>query len=432
MSELFRARSHPANLAMLRIVVFGLLLIDVLGPAEPVWFALLPEQLRVPPPGWEGFFHLVPLDPVSVVVAKWLFVVACLFALFGAYTRPAATCAVVLGVYVLGVPQFFGKLNHDHHLLWFAALLAASRSGDALSIDQWRRRTRPAPDVAYGLPLRMCWVLVGMIYLFPGLWKAWVIAPEWIGGDALVLHMHEKWLELGDYEPLIRVDLYPKLSRVAAAGVILFELTFLPALLFPRIRRFAVLSGLLFHAATFLIMDIHFVRLVACYVMFLDVEPLARRFGPWDGPLPGRRPVAPVVTGVLLIVMNGYCGFAGVDSWPVAVYPRFHYQPRPQRAEIVLHVTPADGSPAYVAAPAGIKERMHSSRWVRMLRRISSTHGAQGRALGEALIEVFRANGLDLAPGDRITLLRELSWTDPDRRADNPVHRVRVAEIVVE
>ena len=305
-----------------------------------------------------------------MAAARWLFVVACALALVGAGTRVSAPCAVLLGVFVLGVPQFFGKLNHDHHVLWFAAILAASRCGDALSFDGWRSGVRPAPDVAYGLPLRLCWVLVGVVYFFPGLWKAWVAGADWIAGDALRLHMHDKWLELRD-----------------------------------------------------------FVRLVACYVTFVDWSPRARRLGNWVASPPSRS-AAPVTVGALLVAVNLYCGFVGVDRWPFAVYLRFQYRPPEQRSEIVLLVVPADGSPAYVADPTPIAERMHSSRWVSMLRRIAHARGAEGEALRTALVEVFRANGLSLAPGDRIVFRHELGWIDPDRRAENPVRHATIASFV--
>ena len=41
----------------------------------------------------------------------------------------------MLGWYVLGLPQTFGKVDHDHHLLWCLFVLACSPCGDALAID---------------------------------------------------------------------------------------------------------------------------------------------------------------------------------------------------------------------------------------------------------------------------------------------------------
>ena len=36
---------------------------------------------------------------------------------------------------IAGIPQFFGKINHIHHLIWFMAIFAVSPCADVLSID---------------------------------------------------------------------------------------------------------------------------------------------------------------------------------------------------------------------------------------------------------------------------------------------------------
>lgn len=70
----------------------------------------------------------------------------------------------VVGLFLWGIAQTIGSAMHIHHLLWlaFAALLAASPCGDALSLDSLiaRRRGRPSspePSLAHGLPIRAAW-----------------------------------------------------------------------------------------------------------------------------------------------------------------------------------------------------------------------------------------------------------------------------------
>ena len=47
----------------------------------------------------------------------------------GLFTRTSALFTTVLSFYVLGIPQFYGKVNHYHHLLWFAGILRQADAG---------------------------------------------------------------------------------------------------------------------------------------------------------------------------------------------------------------------------------------------------------------------------------------------------------------
>ena len=135
------ASGSPVDLAVLRIVIFGLLAV-LPRVREAVQFSRLPSALRTPPAGMPWLLDLLPATPGVVAPLAAAFVVACLLACIGLWTRPAAITAAVLGLYVLAVPQFYGKVTHYHHLWWIAAVVAASRCGDALSVDAVRRSWR--------------------------------------------------------------------------------------------------------------------------------------------------------------------------------------------------------------------------------------------------------------------------------------------------
>ncbi|MFE1744162.1 hypothetical protein [Coleofasciculus sp. H7-2] len=102
--------------------------------------------------------------------------------MIGLFSRTSALLTAFIGFYALGIPQFFGKVDRDHHLLWFSAILAASRCGDYFSGDAiftaWKRADRgvvepPSSSSIYALPLRFVWLLLGIIYFFLGFWKFW-------------------------------------------------------------------------------------------------------------------------------------------------------------------------------------------------------------------------------------------------------------------
>lgn len=276
----------PVDLAMIRIVVFGMLL-GLRAIREATVFSQLPSALVVPPMGL-GSIASYASNPGLVRVLSIGFLVASGLAMVGWRTRSTALIAVLLGVFALGVPQFFGKVNHYHHLLWIAAILAVSRSGDALSADAWlqaRRRADagsvepPKASIVYGLPLRCIWLLMSVVYFFPGFWKLVTIGPEWALGDNLRNQMWNKWAELGDWEPLFRIDSFPVLYRSAGLFTLAFEIFFVVLILTPVLRRVALVSGLAFHNGTATLMGIPFWHLQAMYVSLVNWDRLFRWVG---------------------------------------------------------------------------------------------------------------------------------------------------------
>ena len=291
--DFFTARSSPINLAVLRIVFFAVLFqfVDV---EHVVWFSQIPPELRFPPVGVGWLLPYVPINSSAVTLTAVMLRVCCLSALVGLFSRTSAALAALLSLYVLGVPELYGKVNHYHYLVAFAALLAASPCGDALSCDAvraaWRRADRgqtaqPAPSMAYALPLRFVWLLVGLIYFFPGFWKLWSSGFDWAFSDNLSLQMHAKWLEYGDWTPFFRLDQHPLLSQAAGFLTIVFEISFVFLIFFPRVRLLAPLGGLLFHTLTYVFMVIFF-NVTAVYVAFVDWSALSMRLGRWLFPEP--------------------------------------------------------------------------------------------------------------------------------------------------
>src|SRR5215468_2733325 len=259
-TDFFTARSSPINLAILRFVFFAVLFqfVDV---EHLVWFSQCPPELRFPPVGLGWLLPYVPVNPTAVAFTAVMLRACCLSALVGLFSRTSAGLAALLSVYVLGIPQLYGKVNHYHYLVAFAAILAASPCGDALSVDAvrnaWRRANEgqtapPGPSMSYALPLRFVWLLMGLLYFFPGLWKLWSSGFDWIFSDNLRLQMYSKWLEYGDWTPFFQLDQHPVLSQMAALFTIGFEISFVFLIFFPSLRLLAPLGCLVFHTLTYL------------------------------------------------------------------------------------------------------------------------------------------------------------------------------------
>jgi len=285
----FAATTHPFNLAVFRVVLFYTILGSV-NISSLVWFSQIPAELRVPPIGLGWLLEFLPINPTWAKVSARLLLACSFTAMIGFCSRTSALLTVILGFYVLGIPQFYGKVNHYHHLLWFAAILAASRCGDVFSVDAligaWRRADRgsvdpPGASQTYALPLRFIWLLMGMIYFFGGSWKLWSGGVDWALSENLKFIMYQKWTELDGWTPFFRIDQYPVLYKSAALGTIAFEISFVFLLFSRRLRLLAALGGIVFHNMTDVFMRISFASLLRCYVAFFDWHAILSRIGRW-------------------------------------------------------------------------------------------------------------------------------------------------------
>ncbi|HET7892667.1 MAG TPA: DCC1-like thiol-disulfide oxidoreductase family protein [Candidatus Sulfotelmatobacter sp.] len=278
LSRFFSASADPLNLAVVRVVVFSALLLQE-NYARILRFTQLPKALQLPPVAWPPILKVFPVNGHVVAVLYAMFAAACIAAILGIFTRCSCLLAALLAIYVLGVPQLYGKVNHYHHLVWFALILGFSRCGDALSIDSLLAAIKradkgeieaPVASGAYGLPLRFMMAALALVYFFPGTWKLARGGWGWIFGDNLRIQMYQKWAEFGYWTPWLRVDHFPWLTTLLALSAVTFEITFGLLILWPRLRPLAALAGLAFHNGIGMMMRIPFLSLQFMYVIFVD------------------------------------------------------------------------------------------------------------------------------------------------------------------
>ena len=542
LTRFFQVEGHPFNLAFFRVVLFlGLLLL--FDAEDVVLFGGLPEVLRTSPPGMGFLFAHVPISEAWATGAFRLFQLSCFSAMVGFRARTSAFLVVVFGVYALGIPQLYGKINHYHHLLWFATILAASPCGDSFSVDALLQRRRqatasrlslPKPARAYALPLRCIWLLLGLIYFFPGLWKFALCGPEWALSDNLKYVMYAQWFAHGGYVPAFRLDHYPLLYQGAALATLAFELLFIFLIFSPRLHPFAVLTGLAFHNMAGAFLRIFFFDLQLCYVAFANWHAFFLRVGRrvyrtparfrYDGGRPAQRrlvatlgvldvfgsiePVdihevsdgsgtrpemapapeasSPVIDGVarmdvrlyarllrrvpllvlalplllldslpyrhrtthvqdqaamrwqpmrapsarpvwivagLLLAGNVFCGFVGLHSWPLSVYPTFagFAQPRTSTIEIVAR----DASGEVIAWDAGVMRRTLSpSRLNGLFRQVLRAESeTQRRARLQALWNVAEHLAPRLGQARSVALYEAVQSTLPEHHGRPPRSR---------
>jgi hypothetical protein len=290
-ARFFLAAGRPLNLAIYRVVLFGTIFFDIDHDASRrvvTFFADLPRGLQVPPPGLGPLLDILPINSTLANLVLTGLTVFSFLAMIGLFTRLSAIFTVCCALYGLGIAQFYGQVNHYHHVIWFAAILAASRCGDVLSVDAFllgRKRglagasvEPPSPSRAYVLPLRFVWILIGIVYFFPGFWKYWRSGMDWAFSENFVHQLHLKWMQRDWISP-IRVDYYPLLYMPAAFATLVWEIGFLPAMFFPRVRAAFAVVGACFHVSTRVLMHISFWTLQSNYLSFFNWDAIFRGLG---------------------------------------------------------------------------------------------------------------------------------------------------------
>jgi hypothetical protein len=235
-------------------------------------------------------------------------VAAAIAAVIGLRARLALAALTVAGFYLLALTQLTGIVTHDMHLLWFAALLAASPCDDALAYDALKKNgswlaLERAKSISYGWSLTATRLLLGCVYFFPGVWKLRENGLAWALSDNLRNQMWWKWCQ-NDWLPAVRVDHFPTLLHVGGLFVIGFELSFWALALFRKSRLVALAGGIAFHVASEALLRIPFASLWACYVVLVDWERLLKLRWPAaapDAPKELRRPWPAIVVGAGLL-----------------------------------------------------------------------------------------------------------------------------------
>jgi predicted DCC family thiol-disulfide oxidoreductase YuxK len=288
------ARGWTANLAIFRVVFLScsvlpsaLQFLDwtekiLPGLSRGMWVPI--SYYRLLPVGLLGNVRFAQ----SLAMAD---IVLIILGIVGFYTRSSIGLATLISLYGFGLTQNLGKIDHFHDLIWFMALLAAGPSGNFLSIDSLRRAIRTAdegtiepcfPPSASLWTFRYGWLLMGLIYLGTGIAKLQsALTERWASAANLQNILWRKWLELHWYDPhfvrALRVDSLPGwMLALLATSVIVFEVGFILAVLFRRVRPVLGLLGLAFHIGNGLVLKIWFINLMVVYVCLFDWTAIGR------------------------------------------------------------------------------------------------------------------------------------------------------------
>lgn len=310
----------PYGLAALRVAVVAILLVTPeLGAAR--YLSRAPELLVSAPEGL-GWAADLSFSPRLVDAAYALTLLAGATALLGYWARLSCGVLAFLATFLLSFAERTGAVVHGMHLLWLLGLLAASRCADVWALDAWGKRAAPASP-RYGVPLCAARLLLGAVYLFPGLHQLAGAGLGWASPENLTAVLYAQWFQHGRV-PSVRIDTHPSWLAIGGALVLVFELSFWLLALIRATRLVALAMGLAFHAATQLCLFVSFPSLWVCYVILVPWQRgFLRRFT-WSLPGVARWPWASAVAGTLLLLAAVVQGARGqTQAYPFACYPTF-------------------------------------------------------------------------------------------------------------
>jgi hypothetical protein len=442
--------STPINLALVRIIVFGTLFLSA-KESDATWLSSLPREFQHFPRGWVWLADTGIFAPSVVHLAQMSLLLGAALALVGAFTTLSSVIASLSALLVFGVENSYFKIGHSLHVpVLCACVLSASPCGDALSVDalwrRWKRLPNFTASTVYTLPVRFCWMLVGTMYLFPGLWKLWETGDQWLDGSKLVYEMFDKWAQLPDFHPKYRFDQQPFLLAFLGTGTLVLEVGFFFLLFARGTRVAAALFASCFHIGIGLTLDIWFSPFVPLILLadFPEVlalrplRPLARKIeqlrARWPASFEGAkdRPTATrdlrwaaaasVVGGLWLAGMFA-AGVAPIDSWPIAVYPRFaERKSSPTSTGMNLGIFLVRSAGSTVELPNALDALGDSAATYRVARTVvRARHKNDRKTLGQYerlfVMAAERVHG-PLQAGEQLRVLSYEFPADPNERSD--------------
>jgi hypothetical protein len=284
----FFSPAGPVDLCVGRIVFYSLAFFYYLPQDFSEWGTVAGEFWM--PTSFFSALRLPALGPGAITVVEIVWKMSLALAAVGLLARWEMLVSFAGSFYLLGLPHNFGQTQHfDTLVVIVAGILAASRAGDAWSLDALRRSARDGsavldsarPKAEYRWPVRTVWVITALVFFAAGVSKLRHSGLSWIFSDHLAILLVRHQYYVSDGEPLTAwgpiIAGYPWAARALAAVAVLTEALYPLALFSTRARMLLVPAGVCFLVGIRLLMGPTFEAFVICNVFWVPWEWVGRR-----------------------------------------------------------------------------------------------------------------------------------------------------------
>jgi hypothetical protein len=286
------------HLATIRRAAFG----ELAALPDFLYAPLVILRLMILPFGW----RYRPGEDV-VLGVYWLTLAVGVLAFVGYRARLSLFLFAAGSAFLQAFEYSFHEIHHAEAIVIITlGLLAFAPAGDALAVDDYRRRLRNAergpgvpPDSLseesrYARwPLLVVQWMFALIYLSAGYHKLMASGLDWMNGWTLQYYMLQDSLRWGSNlsgtvpaysgEPGVGIWIGQQhmLAKIMSWCSILFETLFWVVLVIPRLALLFLPIGIGFHIGIYVIQRAPFLSFVWLYAVFVPWRDVFRRVGAW-------------------------------------------------------------------------------------------------------------------------------------------------------
>lgn len=282
------------DLALARIlIVSAQLFIFLPSLSNQLWLASADDQLFFSIPMLK--ILLLPLggwgirpDAMFLRAVQLVAIISGATAIIGWRTRLSLLAFAMTNALLLAHSYSYGEVHHPEALIIMAlGLLALGPSGGALSLDDLAFRLKYASravrfeprhadeDVSIFArwPLRTIQWLFVLIYFSAAISKAWYGGIEWFNGYTLAFYFVQDGVRIGNEFGIWMGDFFARhiyLTILLSVIAFAIELTFVVAVLVPRLTVLYLFMGAGLHLSIWLIQRAPFFQYIVLYVVFIE------------------------------------------------------------------------------------------------------------------------------------------------------------------
>ena len=265
----------PFDLAFCRVIWFGLIFCYYLPFDFSLW-SDVPNSIHHPVSFFSFSWMEIPsADTLNVLQTIWRISLAA--SCLGFLTRCSTTTAFCVGIYLLCIPNCWGKTSHQDAITCLTmGILAFSRCGDALSLDAWLKKNPPPSNSGeYQWPIKCVWVALCLIFLAAGVSKLRKSGLDWMNPENLRITLLSHQYYFGGCAPT-KLGVYIAQSQLAlwtmSISTIAIECGLVLALLHWKLRIVLVPAALGMLIGIPVTMGPLFLPLIITYLFWIPWE----------------------------------------------------------------------------------------------------------------------------------------------------------------